>query len=59
MSDHHEHASPAVAQVILDGLAPADRAKVDREAREKGVEPLEIVRLSLDVLIAKTAPKVG
>ncbi|WP_283206338.1 MULTISPECIES: hypothetical protein [Methylobacterium] len=32
-------------------MSAADRANVEDEAREKGVDPLEIVRRSLDILI--------
>lgn len=54
MSQHHKDASPAVARVILEGMAPAERAEVEKEAQAKGVDPVEIVRLSLDVLISET-----
>jgi len=53
MSEHHKDASRAVAQVLLDGLAPAERAQVQAEAEAKGVDAVEIVRRSLDILIAE------
>ena len=52
MGEHHKHASVGVAQAIFDGLPSADRAKVEAEAASKGVSALEIVRQSLDILIA-------
>ncbi|UGB26478.1 hypothetical protein LPC10_02350 [Methylorubrum sp. B1-46] len=36
-----------------------ERAEVEREAIEKGVEPIEIVRRSLDVLISETGQAAG
>ncbi|SFL66225.1 hypothetical protein [Methylorubrum salsuginis] len=59
MSHHHKDASPAVARVILEGMGPAERAEVEKEARAKGVDPVEIVRLSLDVLISETGQAAG
>lgn len=56
MGDHHRHASVGVAQAIFDGLPSADRAKVEAEAASKGVSALEIVRQSLDILIADATP---
>lgn len=59
MSEHHKDASPAVARAVLEGLGPAERAEVEKEANEKGVEPVEIVRRSLDVLISETGQAAG
>ncbi|CAO4165799.1 hypothetical protein [Methylorubrum aminovorans] len=59
MSEHHKDASPAVARAIFEGLGPTERAEVEREAIEKGVEPIEIVRRSLDVLISETGQAAG
>lgn len=59
MSEHHKDASPAVARVILEGMAPVERAEVEKEAQAKGVDPVEIVRLSLDVLISETGQAAG
>ena len=59
MSEHHKDASLAVARVIFEGMAPTERSEVEKEAREKGVDPLEIVRLSLDVLISETGQAAG
>ncbi|WP_311276761.1 hypothetical protein [Methylobacterium sp. WCS2018Hpa-22] len=56
MGEHHKHASVGVAQAIFDGLPSADRAKVEAEAATKGVSALEIVRQSLDILIADAKP---
>lgn len=52
MTEHHKHASVGVAQAIFDGMPSADRARVEAEAASKGVSALEIVRQSLDILIA-------
>ena len=52
MSEHHKDASIGVAQVLLDGMAPQERAQVQAEAAAKGVEAVEIVRRSLDILIS-------
>jgi hypothetical protein len=59
MSEHHKDASPAVARAIFEGLDPTERAAVEKEASEKGVEPIEIVRRSLDVLISETGQADG
>ncbi|MCJ2130784.1 hypothetical protein [Methylobacterium sp. E-045] len=59
MGEHHIHASVGVAQAIFDGMASADRAKVEAEAASKGVSALEIVRQSLDILIADAKPANG
>ncbi|KQO54207.1 hypothetical protein [Methylobacterium sp. Leaf85] len=56
MGEHHKHASVGVAQAIFDGMPSADRAKVEAEAASKGVSALEIVRQSLDILIADAEP---
>jgi len=56
MSQHHKHASVAVAQTLFDGMPPAEQAQVLAEAEAKGVSPIEIVRLSLDILIAESRP---
>ncbi|WP_430912998.1 hypothetical protein [Methylobacterium sp. sgz302541] len=54
MSDHHKHASAAVARTLFDGMPAAERAEVQAEADREGVGALEIVRRSLDILIAET-----
>ncbi len=61
MTEHHKHASEKVARAIFDGLGSIEKAAVLKEAREKGVDPLEIVRGSLDILIedAGRAPVPG
>lgn len=56
MTKHHKDASVGVAQVLLDGMAPAERAQVQAEAEAKGVGAVEIVRRSLDILIADARP---
>jgi hypothetical protein len=56
MNKHHKHASAGVAQVIFDGMSSAEQAEVRAEADRKGVSAVEIVRLSLDVLIAESNP---
>ncbi|MCC0807205.1 hypothetical protein FPV16_13345 [Methylobacterium sp. W2] len=56
MNEHHKHASVGVAQAIFDGMPSADRARVEAEAASKGVSALEIVRQSLDILIADAKP---
>lgn len=54
MTEQRGRASLEIAQAVLDGLPPADRAAVEAEARDKDVEPVEIVRVSLDILIAQS-----
>lgn len=54
MGEHHKNASPAVARVVFEGLPPFERGEVEKEAQSKGVDPIEIVRRSLDVLISET-----
>ncbi|MCJ2083298.1 hypothetical protein [Methylobacterium sp. J-090] len=56
MTKHHKDASAGVAQVLLDGMPPAERAQVQAEADAKGVGAVEIVRQSLDILIAESRP---
>jgi len=56
MSDHHKDASIGVAQVLFDGMSAAERAEVQAEADSKGVSAVEIVRRSLDILIAESNP---
>ena len=56
MTEHHKDASIGVAQVLLDGMPPAERAQVQAEADAKGVSAVEIVRSSLDILIAESKP---
>ncbi|CAA2101700.1 hypothetical protein MBUL_01310 [Methylobacterium bullatum] len=56
MGEHHKHASVGVAQAIFDGMPTVDRARVEAEAASKGVSALEIVRQSLDILIADAKP---
>jgi hypothetical protein len=59
MSEHHKDASVGVAQALFDGMPPAEQAQVRAEAETKGVSALEIVRLSLDILIAESRPASG
>jgi len=56
MGEHHKDASVAVAQAVFDGMPPAEQAQVRAEAEAKGVSAIEIVRLSLDILIAESRP---
>lgn len=56
MSEHHKDASVGVAQALFDGMAPAEQAEVQAEADSKGVSAVEIVRRSLDILIADSNP---
>ena len=56
MSEHHKDASVGVAQAILDGMPEAEQAKVRAEADSEGVGAVEIVRRSLDILIAESGP---
>lgn len=56
MSEHHKDASAGVAQVIFDGMSPAEQATVQAEADGKSVSVVEIVRRSLDILIAESRP---
>jgi len=59
MTEHHKDASLGVARAVFDSLDPEQRAAVEKEANEKGVEPIEIVRRSLDVLISETGQADG
>ncbi len=56
MSEHHRDASVAVAQALFDGMSSAERAEVQAEADTRGVSAVEIVRRSLDILIAGSRP---
>ncbi|GJE53571.1 MULTISPECIES: hypothetical protein [Methylobacterium] len=56
MGEHHKDASAGVAQALFDGMSPAEQAEVQAEADSKGVSAVEIVRLSLDILIAESNP---
>lgn len=59
MSEHHKDASSAVARIVFEGLSPPERDEVEKEAQAKGVDPIEIVRRSLDVLISETGQAAG
>lgn len=56
MSEHHKDASVGVAQALFDGMGSAERKEVQAEAEIKGVSAVEIVRRSLDILIAESRP---
>lgn len=56
MTEHHKDASIGVAQAILDGMPAAEQATVQAEADREGVSSIEIVRRSLDILIAASGP---
>lgn len=56
MGGHHKDASVGVARVLLDGMPAVERARVEAEAEAEGVAAVEIVRRSLDILIAGSAP---
>ncbi|GJE16920.1 hypothetical protein [Methylobacterium marchantiae] len=53
MSNQHKAASAIVAQVLFDQMAANEQAVVRAEAVSKGVSAVEIVRRSLDILIAE------
>lgn len=59
MTEHHKDASVGVAQAILDGMPAAEQATVQAEADREGVSAVEIVRRSLDILIAASGPGVA
>ncbi|MCP2081026.1 UNVERIFIED_ORG: hypothetical protein J2W74_002212 [Methylorubrum zatmanii] len=59
MAEHHKNASVGVARAVLEGLGTEERAAVEKEAREKGVDAIEIVRGSLDTLISDTEQSDG
>ncbi|MCJ2035650.1 hypothetical protein [Methylobacterium sp. J-068] len=52
MREHHKDASAQVAQALLAGMSPDEQAEVQAEADLAGVSAVEIVRRSLDILIA-------
>lgn len=59
MAEHHKNASVGVARAVLEGLGTDERAAVEKEARETGIDPIEIVRSSLDALISDTEQSDG
>lgn len=59
MAEHHKDASVGVAQAILAGMPAAEQATVQDEADKLGVSAVEIVRRSLDILIAESGPGVS
>ncbi|AMB43369.1 hypothetical protein [Methylobacterium sp. AMS5] len=59
MTEHHKDASPGIAKAVYENLDSEQRAAVEKEASERGVEPIEIVRRSLDVLISETGQADG
>ncbi|QDI82256.1 hypothetical protein E8E01_18385 [Methylorubrum populi] len=59
MAEHHKNASVGVARAVLEGLGSEERAAVEKEAREKGIDAIEIVRSSLDSLISDTEQSDG
>ncbi|BDL42420.1 hypothetical protein [Methylorubrum sp. GM97] len=59
MAEHHKNASVGVARAVLEGLGAEERAAVEKEAGEKGIDAIEIVRSSLDSLISDTEQSDG